>query len=72
MGLWRTRQPPSLPLWARSGPRLKQLRARLFALSGRARLVLDDQPAEVLSMFGPQDEGAPARARSIGKKASAE
>ena len=31
-----------------------------------------DQPAEILSMFGPQGEGAQARARTVGKKASAE
>jgi hypothetical protein len=31
-----------------------------------------DQPAEILSMFGPQGERAHARARSVSKKASAE
>jgi mannose-6-phosphate isomerase-like protein (cupin superfamily) len=31
-----------------------------------------DQPAEILSMFGPQGEGAQARAMTVGKKASAE
>jgi hypothetical protein len=31
-----------------------------------------DQPAEILSMFGQQGEGAQARARTVGKKASAE
>ena len=30
-----------------------------------------DQPAEILSMFGPRGEGAQARARTVGKKASA-
>jgi transcriptional regulator with XRE-family HTH domain len=31
-----------------------------------------DQPAEILSMLGPQGERAHARARTVGKKASAE
>jgi hypothetical protein len=31
-----------------------------------------DQPAEILSMFGPQGERAHARGRSVSKKASAE
>ena len=31
-----------------------------------------DEPAEILSMFGPQGERAHARARTVGKKAAAE
>jgi hypothetical protein len=31
-----------------------------------------DQPAEILSMFGPQGERAQARARPVGKRVSAE
>ena len=30
-----------------------------------------DQPAKILSLFGPQGEGAQARVRTVGTKASA-
>ena len=90
MGLWRTRQPPSLPPLGQVGPRLKQQRARrgvtLTRTTGgvQARKInvpantrvphwfgsTGDQPVEILSIFGSQ--GAQARARTVGKKASAE
>jgi hypothetical protein len=132
MGLWRTRQPPSLPPLGQVGPRLKQLGARRgLTLTrspgginpgkstsrrvtanlrpsrtkgtsgcspGRMRLVLGnqdlvlgpgeaaefdtrvphwfgrtgDQPAEIISTFGPQGVDAQAGARTLGRKASAE
>jgi hypothetical protein len=68
------------------GPGLKQLRTRrgvtLVLGAGQAAEFdtpvphwfgsTGDQPAEILSMFGPQGEGAQARARTVGKKGSAE